>query len=319
MLNAATYQPFLSPQASAHLRESCFAFADHQYFASAVWAAVFLEAMLDDFAQGAGLPRPAQDDLSARVQQLRQWSRSKEAENRVPDEILRRCDDIRNIRNRLVHDTGAAKTTLVEDAGFIHAGLRIILDWYCTIARAEAAPAPPDVATLRPARVRVFISTITPHSPRQEYFLAELVRRLRTIGIEPVRYTQNLYDSRDPLGRVCSVIASCRGVIVVGLERTHAYFLRDKEGTPQQREATHRQYASGWLHLEAGIARALGKDVFVVCQKEIHSDGIFDREWNSYPVAEIDCLDVAAPQMELFLRHLETWADAQPEDTAATG
>jgi hypothetical protein len=308
----------LSKRAYAHLRESCLALADGQHFASVVWAAVFLEALLDDFAETTGLARPAQDDLNGRVQQLQQWSRSKDANGRITDEIVRRCQDIRNTRNRLVHDTGAAKTTLAEDARFIHAGLKIVVEWYCTAVLPATVPASSKSESCSGARARVFVSTITPHSPRQEYFLDELLARLRVIGLEPVRYTASLYDRQDPIGRIRNAIATCRGAIVVGLERTHAYFLRDKEGTPDEREATHRQYASGWLHLEAGIAHALGLDVFVLCQRQIHGDGIFDRSWNSYPVAEFETLDVGSPAVEAFLGHLEQWTVASRGDVGGT-
>jgi hypothetical protein len=52
-------------------------------------------------------------------------------------------------------------------------------------------------------------------------------------------------------------------------------------------------------------------EVFVVCQKEIHSDGIFDRHWNSYAVAELDALDATSPQLEEFLLHVRTWVNEQ--------
>jgi hypothetical protein len=272
--------------------------------------------MLDDFAQAAGLARPAQDDLNGRIQQLQQWSRNRGPELHVPDEIVKRCQDIRNTRNRLVHDTGSAKTTLAEDATFIHAGLEVVAKWYQTIACPQVAEPRSDSAPSGPLGVRTYVSTITPHSTRQEYFLEELLERLRAVGIEPVRYTPTQYDKKDPIGSSRRAIESCRGVIIVGLERTHAYFLRDREGTSHEQEATHRQYTSGWLHLEAGMAHALGRDVFVLCQKPIHSDGIFDRTWNTYPVAEIETLDARSPDVEAFLQHLRNWAVGQAKTQA---
>ena len=309
MLNAKDYRDCLSARTFAHLRDSCQALAVGQYLASAVWGAVLLEAILEDFAEAAKLPPPGQADLNGRIQQLQGLSRNR-GPVEVPDEIVKRCHDIRNTRNRLVHDTGAAKSTLAQDAQFILAGLKVILDWFKNVPRERPEPSAASPASTR-AGVRVFLSTINPHTPAQEDFLEALESRLRAIGVEPVRFVAPLYDKRDPIGRVKRAIESCRGVIVVGLERTHAYFIRDKEGTPDQREATHRQYTSGWLHLEAGIAHALGMEVFVVCQREIHSDGIFDRHWNSYAVAELDSLDATSPQLEEFLLHVRTWVNEQ--------
>ena len=105
--------------------------------------------------------------------------------------------------------------------------------------------------------------------------------------------------------------------IVVGLERSHSYFLRDKEGTDDQREETHRKYTSGWLHLEAGLAHALGLDVFVICESGICSDGIFDRSWNSYVVAELATLEEESRELRDFLDHLAAWAKSRTPAAAA--
>jgi hypothetical protein len=85
-------------------------------------------------------------------------------------------------------------------------------------------------------------------------------------------------------------IEICKGLIVLGLERSHAYLVRDREGSMEPKDRTHRRYASGWLHLEAGIAHSLDLPIFVMCERGIASDGIFDREWNSYAVMEFDVL-----------------------------
>jgi hypothetical protein len=315
MLNPTEYRACLAPRTLMHLRESCTALAEKQYFASAVWGAVFLEAILDDFAQSVDLPQPEQDDLNGRVQQLQKWSRNREKRTvEIPDEVFKRCHDIRNTRNRLVHDTGTTKSSLPQDAEYIQAALKVVLDWYQSAASLPTVPNPPSGTTSQRPGVRVFISTITPHNQRQEYFLEELMDRLRAIGIEPVRHVSSLYDKKDPISSVCRTIQSCRGLIAVGMERTHAYFLRDKEGTQDQTEVMHRQYTSGWLHLEAGIAHALGLNVFVLCQKQVHSDGIFDRNWNTYPVAEIESLDAKSRQVDEFLRYVQAWGAAIPSE-----
>ncbi len=241
MLNPGDFRGCLSLRTFAHLRESCQALAERQYFSSAIWGAVFLEALLDDLAESLHLPSSGQDELNGRIQQLQQFLRNRGSHPiAIPDEIIKRCHDIRNTRNRLVHHTGAAKTTLAEDAQFISAGIKVILEWYKTVSPTRATEPTVQVAP-RPPGVRVFVSTISPHRPSQEYFLDELMERLRGIGIEPVRCVASIYDKTDPIGKIRQTIESCRGMIVVGLERTHAYFLRDKEGTPNQKEETHRQ------------------------------------------------------------------------------
>ena len=63
--------------------------------------------------------------------------------------------------------------------------------------------------------------------------------------------------------KVRRYIEGCHGIIVLGLERSHAYFYRDKEGSEKELEATHRRYSSAWLQLETGMAIGMGK-IFMV-------------------------------------------------------
>ena len=101
---------------------------------------------------------------------------------------------------------------------------------------------------------------------------------------------------------------SCHGIIVLGLERSHAYFYRDKEGSEKELEATHRRYSSAWLQLETGMAIGMGKDVFVLCQKNLYGDGIFDRNWNSYTPVELEMpLDMNDPMIKETLSVLENY------------
>jgi hypothetical protein len=307
-LNPGKYRPYLSEAVFQHLRQCALSLAEKQYFASAVWGAVFLEAFLSDLAGELGLHRPGQDDLNGRVQQIQQYSKNHSpAQPDIPDEIVKRCHDIRNARNRLVHHTGLAKKSLAQDAEFIQAGLEVIVEWYRTISPEKAAPGQVPSDPLGPG-APVFISTITPHHPQQVYFLEMFLSRLQGVGLQPVRLIPTVFDRADPIGKVRRTMQQCQAVIVLGLERSHAYFLRDKEGGDGEREDTHRKYTSGWLHLEAGIANALGLEVFVLCQKDICGDGIFDRSWNSYPVTELTSLDEDSPELGAFLGHLADWA-----------
>ncbi len=74
----------------------------------------------------------------------------------------------------------------------------------------------------------------------------------------------------------------------------------------EESENTHRKYTSGWLQIESGIAIALRKQIFVLCQKDIHSDGIFDRSWNSYLPIEIDTpLDISQQNIVMMLQKIK--------------
>jgi hypothetical protein len=59
------------------------------------------------------------------------------------------------------------------------------------------------------------------------------------------------------------------------------------------------------------LANAQGRDVFVVCQGGICSDGIFDRDWNTYPVTELTSLDASSPELDELFEHLAEWVETQ--------
>jgi class 3 adenylate cyclase len=157
-------------------------------------------------------------------------------------------------------------------------------------------------------RVRAFISSVTPHSDPQTRFVEAFCRRLFTAGIESIFLRQTAYDKNDPIGKASAQIAACDCVIVLGLERSHAYYTRDKETSRYESEYVHRKYTSSWLHLEAGLAYALGKQIFAVCSSDILSDGIFDRSYNTYPVYEFSKYSAFDEGLEEFFHTIEEWA-----------
>ena len=126
----------------------------------------------------------------------------------------------------------------------------------------------------------------------------------------PVRCELTDFDKKDPMKKVKETIEKCKAAIVIGLERSHVYYFKDKEGSREESENTHRKYTSSWLQIESGMAIALGKEVFVLCQKDIHSDGIFDRFWNSYPPIELESpLDVNSDNVQMMLRKIKEFAE----------
>ena len=109
--------------------------------------------------------------------------------------------------------------------------------------------------------------------------------------------------------KVRRYIEGCHGIIVLGLERSHAYFYRDKEGSEKELEATHRRYSSAWLQLETGMAIGMGKDVFVLCQKKIFMVMAYLIEIGiSYTPVELEMpLDMNDPMIKETLSVLENY------------
>jgi len=280
------------------------------WLSSGVWGAVFLEGFLEEACHALGIPAPDRSDMGSLVSRLRNVKDLKHGR-----EILDLCDGVRLARNALVHSRATVGDSTQVHAQTIHGYLRQILflgqAWFAD--RIAAAPLDPHSGF--PAVIgRVFVSTITPHLPRQEGFLQDLLIEMRQLGLEPMRVEFDEYDRRDPIAKVLQVLGGCQALLSVGLTRSHAYFLRDREGSAKESESVHRWYTSGWLNLEAGAAFALKRHVMVMCEKELAQDGIFDRDWNSSPpfVMTMSPPSIDDPQVQSCLRRLQGLMRASP-------
>ncbi|KIR01315.1 hypothetical protein P261_00129 [Lachnospiraceae bacterium TWA4] len=234
---------------------------------------------------------------------------------------MRRSDEIRLKRNRLVHDTGIENHYLDSDAKDIYNNINSIIEQYLKTTISSMIYKQNNDLTAQENQSEneptfpMFISTITPHTFEQAEFIEEFCNSLKKIGIKPIRCTMTDFDRYQPMQKVRNYLENCHGIIVLGLERSHTYFYRDKEGsTKDEHEDIHRHYSSAWLQLETGIAFGLKKDIFVLCQENLYGDGIFDRSWNSYPPIELKLpLSINDPKVQETLQVLKEYKEKVEE------
>lgn len=304
-----------------HLSNCLKAFENRELLAASVWSAVFVESLLKDILGVILNINVNTEEISTLIARLRNIlnNRSEKTKLEVSDytaieDIMRRSDEIRLKRNRLVHDTGMENHYLASDADDIYKNVSLIIDRYVKTKVGKIILCQNKVSTTSVEQKEeeptfpMFVSTITPHTFEQSEFIEEFCNRLRKIGIKPVRCVMSDFDRRNPMEKVRRYIEKCHGIIVLGLERSHTYFYRDKESSEKESEAMHRRYSSAWLQLETGMAIGMGKDVFVLCQKNLYGDGIFDRSWNSYTPVELEMpLNINDPMVKETLKVLEEY------------
>lgn len=307
-----------------HLSYCIKAFDMGEFFSSTVWAAVFVEALLKDMLFELD-GRHCVSDLKTLVFNLNEYVFAQDngisqSDRNLFRDIANRCTEIRVKRNRLVHDTGVERGSIDHDARDINSNVMQIVNQYVKTSVGEriyarnSRPAAESDTVVQKPPFPIFISTITPHAFEQREFLSAFCKSLEKLGVKPVRCVFDDFDKKDPISKVKHMIAECKAFIVIGLERSHVYFYRDKEGSLEEKEATHRKYTSGWLQIESGIATAMNKPIFVLCQKDIFSDGIFDRGWNTYEPIEIDTpLDINHPKVQLVLQKIKELVDTYEE------
>ena len=301
-----------------HLSNFLKSYEGKEYLSTAIWSSVFVESILKDYLRDFGEKSRERDELDSLIKRVSNYMRndpqvSGADQNKIGD-ILRRAEEIRAKRNRLVHDTGVENRGLITDVDDMYNNVVQIINSYLDteLSRKTHAESYEDVAVTKKMDTElefsVFISTITPHNFEQTEFLQGFCDRLKKIGIEPVRCELTDYDQKDPMGKVKRVMGGCDAVVVIGLERSHVYYLCDKEGSDRAQEVMHRRYTSAWPQVESGIAVGLGKHVFVLCQEDLYSDGIFDRGWNSFVVKEMGTpLNIYDKSVNELLRRLEEY------------
>lgn len=278
-----------------HLANCLRSFEEKEYLSAAIWSAVFTESVLKDFLREFGDKSKERDELYPMIRRMANYvnndlNMSEYDKNYIQD-ILRRAEEICSKRNRLVHDTGVENHGLEADVGDMYNNVMQIITRYLETDFSKKVMLSNHHSKFEEKKEEsdfsVFISTITPHTFEQTEFIEGFCGRLREIGINPVRCLLNDFDKRDPMNKVRRIIQECDAFVVIGLERSHTYYYRDREGSERQSEAMHRRYTSAWLQIESGMAVGMGKEVFVLCQKDLYSDGIFDRDWNSYVPLEL--------------------------------
>ena len=271
--------------------------ARNDYRSVVIMSSVFCEALLKDICEHFSIELP-NGELNALIETTRKHVKNntaihnKDRNNLI--NLLNYCDEIRRKRNRIVHDIGDASGDIITDAQAAYSNALIIASYYlkspvaAAVAEAHDEHEAEQLSESNTYRFKVFVSSITPHNVEQEIFLNAICTKMRQIGLEPVQFQPGKFDRQDPMGVVRDQIRVCDAFLVIGLERSHSYFSRDKEFSTAQSEKSHRKYTSGWLHIDSGMAIAMDKPVFVMCQHDICNDGIFDRSWNSYPVIEFE-------------------------------
>lgn len=303
-----------------HLSNCLKSFEDREYLSAAIWSAVFVESVLKDYLRDFGEKSKDRDELDSLIKRvanhLRNASQISDADKDMINDILRRAEEIRSKRNRLVHDTGVENRGLETDVSDMYNNVMQIINNYLDtqISRSICAENSKIVDAKKSEGNEpdfpIFISTITPHNFEQTEFIEGFCNRLREIGVTPVRCTLTDFDKRDPMNKVKSVIETCNAIVVIGLERSHVYYLRDKEGSEKEKEDMHRRYTSAWLQLESGIAIGMGTEVFVLCQKDLYGGGIFDRDWNTFVPMELNLpLNIYDKNVDMILGKIKEYKE----------
>jgi hypothetical protein len=75
---------------------------------------------------------------------------------------------------------------------------------------------------------------------------------------------------------------------VVGLERSHAYAVFERERSEREMLYQDQYISTAWNQIEGSIASALGLPILVLRERRVHKDGIFEANNHGHRIVDFD-------------------------------
>ena len=160
-----------------HLSNCLKAFENRELLSASIWSAVFVESMLKDILSVLLNVNISTEEISSLIARLRNILNNGSSkyelsatDAKVIEDIMRRADEIRLKRNRLVHDTGIENNYLESDADDIYKNVNLIIERYIkteaskVIYRKNKEVAEEIENNQVEPTFPMFISTMTPHT-----------------------------------------------------------------------------------------------------------------------------------------------------------
>ncbi len=248
--------------------EALTAHEARQYLLAVNRAGVCLEAVLKRMLQEWGKPPSPRSTLG-------ELGKACGDTGRAPEALVERLQEANRIRNRAAHDktagpdaAAALAMLTVGDSLQILSILALVVEWYGQSLRQTAA-APADA-------LPVFLSVGGPHRLDQHQFLQRLRFEMQNMGVAFRSLNSDDFSRDAPFDQVAEIMRTCRAALIVGLDRSHAYTIFEREGS--QREKVHQdQYIpTAWNQIEGSMASALGLPVLILREQRLNQEGIFE-------------------------------------------
>jgi hypothetical protein len=125
----------------------------------------------------------------------------------------------------------------------------------------------------------IFLSVGSAHSLEQEQFLRHLRSELAEVGVNLCQLSNNAEFSEErPFDQIRDLMSRCKAALVVGVERSHAYAVFERERSRRQRLYSDQYIPTAWNQIEGAIASALRLPILILKEKRLHNEGIFEAD-----------------------------------------
>ena len=160
--------------------------------------------------------------------------------------------------------------------------------------------------------IEVFISHPTPCNKYQTNFLKLIDEKLEKYGLTPVNLGKKNWNYKKPLLPIKKLISTCKGAIIIGLERHHSFIGYEKEMSTKKddkKELIHKYSSTPWVHIEGGMAYQADLPLLILKESKIFPEGILDPNNSDSYIFEFQIeknWKKLSPEMEKII---ESWID----------
>jgi hypothetical protein len=291
-LRIYAHSRWLEPEIVGKADEALTAHESRSYTQAVMNAGVCLEKLLSRELRQRAAQLEGKPTLGALIGKVRDSSLSHDA-------LLRRLDEANNIRNRAAHEKESELDAITEgDSLYMLNIVAKVVDWL----GGQRGQSNPDHAV---DLVPVFLSVGGAHRLEQAQFLQHLRTELRRLGVDVRNLSAIEYSEDRPFDQVRELLKTCRGALIVGLERSHAYAVFERERSDREQLYQDQYTPTAWNQIEGAMASALGLSVLVLREQRLHLEGIFEVSNSRHVVFPFD-LGVESRKISSNLLHLLT-------------
>lgn len=255
--------------------ESLIAYEEKNFLLTVSRASSLLEGLLEKLFQNLKIEPPMPLALGSSIGCLRK-------SNAMPSELLERMDDANRIRIRAVHKKSSLSIITGGDALQIVNILYLVITW---IGEEIIEKTDGNYST---QLLPIFLSVGGPHRLDQQQFLQKIKTLMRSIKVCIKSLSQGEYSDDKPFDQICDIMKSCKGVLIIGIERSHAYTVFEREASEKEKLDKDRFIPTAWNQIEGAIACALKLPILILRQQNIHKEGVFEAENHRHVIKDFD-------------------------------
>jgi len=280
--------------------EALSAHEERKYPLAVVKVGACLEGLLKKMLQHWGVPHDDQATLGPLIGAVRKSSEA-------PSTLLERLNEINTIRNRAPHDKPSPLSQVTEGDSLHCLNVLVLIVGWC---REVLGHEEQDSAT---DQLAIFLSVGGPHRLEQAQFLRHLRGEMRRLGVRLRSLTPAEFSRDKPFDQICELLRSCRAALVVGLERSHAYTVFERERSDRERLYMDQYIPTAWNQIEGAMATAVGLPILVLREGRLSREGIFEAENHRHRIRDFDLAEESKGLSPDLLSFLAGWVqDVRP-------